>query len=89
MSIELAHPIIEVYYEDGDDAFISGIWGFVTLNIMQDIDNELNDIENEFFSEGENYLKCVYEREQRGDLGRVEIPSYWRFEKIDKPNFLL
>jgi hypothetical protein len=82
--------LVEIFYQKGDDPFVSGLHGCTNRDMIQEIEQILNDNQADVFDMGDGqYLyRASWEPDQTGEFGRVELPGYWDLEFIAfKPVF--
>ena len=77
--------IVEVFYMRGDDAFVYGVNGKTSANMIEDIEQEFADNPDEGFDLGDGtYLyTATWQSAQIGDEGRVELRGYWDLTLIE------
>jgi hypothetical protein len=73
-----AYPLVEVFSQEGDPVFVSGIDGATNGDMIEQIEKDLNEC-RDFMDKGDGrYLyRVVYESAQTDGYGRIEIPGYW------------
>lgn len=73
-----AYPIVEVFSQEGDPVFVSGINGATNGDMVAQIEADLNE-RRDFMDKGDGrYLyRVVYESAQTDEEGRIELPGYW------------
>jgi len=75
---------IEVFYQQGDPAFVCGAHGSLTGGMIADIEKDFADNPDEGFDRGDGiYLyvpRWVYP--QVDGEGRIELPGYWDLELV-------
>ena len=79
---------LNVFYQRGDEPFVSGVNGICTITCIEDIEkeitNNLQDYEEGDFSKGDgDYIyKAFFNSKQTGQYGATEIPEYWELELV-------
>ena len=78
-------PIIQFFYQEGDDPFICGVNGRLTAGDISEIEEERVEDLGDLFTKGNGYYLCyaTFNQEQRGEFGRIELPSYWDLDLIE------
>ena len=69
---------IEVFSQEGDPAFVCGLYGRTNGDMIEQIEKDLSD--NRGFMEkgdGRYLYRVAYEPAQVGECGRIELPGYW------------
>ena len=69
---------VEVFSQEGDPAFVCGLYGRTNGDMIEQIEKDLND-NRDFMEKGDGrYLyRVAYESAQIGNEGRIELPAYW------------
>jgi hypothetical protein len=69
---------VEVFSQEGDPAFVCGLYGRTNGDMIEQIEKDLN-ANRDFMANGDGrYLyRVTYESAQIGNEGRVELPAYW------------
>lgn len=69
---------VEVFSQEGDPAFVCGLYGRTNGDMIEQIEKDLND-NRDFMKNGDGrYLyRVAYEPAQIDNEGRVELPAYW------------
>jgi len=78
-------PVVEVFYQSGDDPFVCGAQGHVTPDVLEEIEKGLKDERDDgTFDKGDgSYLfRATHQEGQYGDEGRCEIPPHWELDFI-------
>lgn len=67
-----------------DSLFICGVYGEVTINELDDINNTIIDDApgHGDFEAGIHIAECTYNEEERGEYGRIEHDAYWDIDFI-------
>lgn len=68
---------ISVAYTKGDDPFICHVNGKCTIQDLQEIESELQNVISDSHEEGEYFLDCQYFAGQYGEYGRCELEPGW------------
>lgn len=76
--------VIEVFAQEGDEPFICAVYGRITINVLEEIEDELNANPGEQFGKGDGIYSFTIRREpeQTGEFGRVEIPACWDLTEV-------
>jgi len=81
-SVEKENLFIEIFYLSGDDPFIFGVNGRVTVAELNSILSDAQD--SELFDHGDGDYLCAasYNEAQTGEYGVIEIPAYWELSVL-------
>jgi hypothetical protein len=94
MPSSLDRLMVEVFYQAGDDPFVCGVTGHVTVESLFKIEAECRNEGADFFDKGDgSYLfEASWFSGQYGEYGQCELPPGWdmvlvAFEDADlQPN---
>lgn len=79
-------PIVEVFYQKGDDPFVCGLNGSTNggMGMIDEIEKDMIDNKEDAFPHGDGqYLYiATWEPAQTGEYGRIELPGYWDLDLI-------
>jgi hypothetical protein len=75
---------IEVFYQQGDPAFVCGAHGSITGGMIEDIEKDFADNPDEGFDLGDGIYLYVprWESPQVDGEGRIELRGYWDLELV-------
>ena len=75
---------IQVFWQKGDEPFITAANGPITLEAMTELSEECQECIPETFDEGDgDYLFSTrFNQAQIGEHGQIEIPAHWELDLL-------
>ena len=81
---DIEKTIVQVFYMKGNPAFVCGVNGGVSPDMIEEIEKDFADNEDEGFEngDGEYLYEVKWEPPQVDGMGEIEVPGYWDLKEI-------